>query len=135
MIVTLQLSDGKHRKITQLVQTTQLLIVGMDINPCILIQEPKILNLHIPKESGSSLSQDEMFFYLRHTYVSPLFYKKLLCVLLYGHMFLPLDSEYSNRTPNFQVELDTVSGVYPNCILAIFLVSVFSLFSEAPKAA
>lgn len=104
----------------------------MDFNPCILIQEPKILNLHIPKESGSSFSWDEMFFELRHTYVSPLFYKILLCVLLCGHMFLPLNSEYSNRNSNIQVELGTVSGVYPNCLSAIFLVSVFILFSEAP---
>lgn len=49
------------------------------------------------------------------------------CVVI---CFFLLTQNIPTEPQNFQVELDTVSGVYPNCPSAIFLVSVFSLFSE-----
>lgn len=73
-----------------------------------------------------------MLFDLKHVF--------LLCFVRHFLVFswlvmwiFPLTPEYSNRTSDFQVELDRIWGACSNHPTAIFPVSVFGLFSETPR--
>lgn len=102
---------------------------GMHSNICILTLEPRVLKLHSSRRVGHCSPKTEMLFDLKHMF--------LFCFVRHFFMFSHIvmhfftSTQNSNRTSDFQLELDTIWAARSKCPHC-HTISVFSLFSETP---